>query len=216
MERLMEVSFDTLSKGMFGISPAYGSFLAEAASFCLKLKTHTSPVTLRVIGEILLVLGVHWNDSVADLEATYADLEEATEYGAYAVALVTAVKLTGIPYVERSAKGTGIDYWLTDSLEGAPFRRAARLEISGILDGDEAAVTSRVSRKLKQTERSSGTSIPAYVAVVEFGRPQMQFVKKQTKKEEEWRTVIQKRCTAMRCRCTKPRSLRGEVAMSSA
>jgi hypothetical protein len=185
MEHPTEVSFDALCKGMLGISPAYGSFLAEAASFCLKFKSHPSPVTLRISGWVVLILRLHWNENVADLAATYADLEEATEYGAYAVALVTVVKLTGIPYVERSAKGTGIDYWLTDDMEGAPFQRAARLEVSGILDGDDAAVTRRVNRKLTQTERSSAASIPAYIAVVEFRSPRMQFVKKQTKDNGE-------------------------------
>ena len=180
-----EVSFEPLYNGILGISVAYGSFLAEAASFCLKWKKHPSPVSLHVSGKTLVILRLHWKDPGTDATRTYTDLEEATEYGAYGVALVTVVKLTGIPYVERSAKGTGIDYWLTDGTDGAPFQKAARLEISGILDGDDAAIMSRLNRKIAQTERSKSTSIPAYVAIVEFGLPRMQLVKKQTKANGE-------------------------------
>jgi hypothetical protein len=172
-------SLDSLQQGNLGISSAYGTFLAEAAFYCLKLKNHDNPVVLHLTGDRPMKSDLQWNDGEQNLDRTYADVQEATEYGAYGVALSVSVKLTDIPYVERSAKGTGIDYWLSHGDdELGPFQRAARLEISGILDGDEGAISARLNKKLAQTKRSDKTSLPAYVAIVEFGLPNMRLVKR--------------------------------------
>ena len=107
---------------------------------------------------------------------TWADLQEATEYGATAIAALLAKQELGYAVVERSAKGTGIDYWLGDDAEGPPFQNKARLEVSGILrvEGSarnvETAVARRVRAKQRQTQSSRG-SLPACVIVVEFGSP---------------------------------------------
>jgi hypothetical protein len=177
-------TFDSLRKGELGITLAYGSFLAEAASYCLKFKQHVSPVLLHVSGDLPTSGNLQWNDGGENLDTTYADLQEATEYGAYGVALVVAVKLTGITCVERSAKGTGIDYWLCRGVDGRGLlQRAARLEVSGILEGDESAISARLNRKLVQTEQSDKTSLPAYVAIIEFGLPNMRLVERASKKK---------------------------------
>ena len=92
------------------------------------------------------------------------------------MAVLLAKKELGYAAAERSAKGTGIDYWLGHETEGPPFQHKARLEISGILDveGSDAvvkqALARRVRSKLRQTQ-SSGTSIQVYVIVVEFITP---------------------------------------------
>ncbi len=51
------------------------------------------------------------------------------------------------------------------------FQNKARLEISGIRHGNQNSVKTRVREKLKQTEISDETELPAYVVVVEFGLP---------------------------------------------
>jgi hypothetical protein len=172
-------SFKPLRQGEFGISSAYGVFLAEAASHCLKLKKHDDPALLHVNGHIRVSGSLQWNDTSENLDSTYADLQEATEYGAFGVALVVAVKLTGIPFVQRSVKGTGIDWWLSEGAnEGGLFQRAARLEISGILEGDEGLVSARLNKKLLQSKKSDTTYLPAYVAIVEFSAPSVRLVKR--------------------------------------
>jgi len=136
-------------------------------------------VLIHVSGHMRISGNLQWNDSGENLACTYADLQEATEYGAFGVALVIAVKLTGIPFVQRSVKGTGIDWWLSEGTnEAGPFQRAARLEISGILEGDEGVISTRLNKKLLQTERSDATSLPAYVAIVEFSSPNVRLVKR--------------------------------------
>lgn len=71
---------------------------------------------------------------------------------------------------QRSRKGTGFDYWLGDEAD-MPFQNKARLEVSGIRNGDQKIIKARVREKLTQTEVSDKTRLPAYVVVVEFGRP---------------------------------------------
>jgi len=52
------------------------------------------------------------------------------------------------------------------------------LEVSGILEGDIKAIRARISQKLKQTEPTDKTALPAFIAVVEFSKPQSHLVQK--------------------------------------
>jgi len=80
-------------------------------------------------------------------------LQEAAEFGACAIGIIIALQLTGLSGVERSVKGTGIDFWLvSDSDERGIFQRSARLEASGILTGSESTIRARVQQKLAQTK----------------------------------------------------------------
>jgi hypothetical protein len=171
--------FVALKNGTPNISKVYGAFLAEAAAHCFKLKKHPSPVPLLLTGDLPNSGILDWGEVKELHDGTYTDLQEATEYGACGVALVVALQLTGLPCVERSAKGTGIDYWLGDDRSGPGiFQRSARLEVSGILDGDEAKIAARLNSKIVQTNLSDESRLPAYIAIVEFSTPETRFVKK--------------------------------------
>lgn len=170
------LDLNELGNGLPAITPEWGGALAQAAGVCLESQGHRQGVLLRVAGYVNNTYPLDWpliNDQV---RRTWADLQEATEYGATAIAVLLVKKEAGYAVVERSAKGTGIDYWLGHEAEGPPFQSKARLEVSGILsvegsDSDvEKAVAKRVREKRKQTQPSSG-SLPAYVVVVEFGSP---------------------------------------------
>jgi hypothetical protein len=172
------LNFAALGNGQLGISSVYGSFLAEAASHCLRCKNHVSPVVLDISGDTCTSSFLSWRDASEVDEETWADLQEATEYGAYGVAIVVALTLTGTARVERSAKGTGVDYWLGDGKdEIGIFQRTARLEVSGILEGGKAKIAGRLKEKLIQTNRSESTELPGYVAIVEFGAPEASLVR---------------------------------------
>lgn len=175
---LLTLDFAALRNGRLGITAAYGSFLAEAASHCFQRNNHVNPVMLDITGDTRAPSSLKWCH-VSDLfEETWADLQEATEYGAYGVAIVVALPLTDTPKVERSAKGTGIDYWLGNGKDDRGiFQRTARLEVSGILDGGKIRIASRLNEKLAQTKRSNHSGLPAYVAIVEFGGPEATFVR---------------------------------------
>jgi hypothetical protein len=118
---------------------------------------------------------VTWPNVHPNAARTHNDLPAAAEIGAVGVAVLLVEQLTKLKIVERSAKGSGIDYWLGKG-DGFLFQKAARLEISGIV-ADPDAVTHRVKTKLKQTDASAG-KLPAYVAVVEFGQPKSVFKKR--------------------------------------
>jgi hypothetical protein len=177
-ETPLTLSFDALKSGQLGVSAVYGSFLAEAASHCLRCNDHASPVILHITGNLSTSGSLTWDGAGERDDRTWADLQEATEYGAYGVAIIVALPLTEMPRVERSAKGTGVDYWVGDGKDQRGiFQRAARLEVSGILNGDEAKIAARLQEKLTQTKRSDTTGMPAYVTIVEFGSPESRFVK---------------------------------------
>jgi hypothetical protein len=79
--------------------------------------------------------------------------------------------------VERSKKGTFFDYWVGSEDKGELFQDRARLEVSGILNGDDKKIEMRTTQKFEQVKRAKG-KLPMYVAVVEFGRPKARVVRK--------------------------------------
>ena len=167
------LDLNELKQGMLAITPAYGETLAEAAGVCLESQGHIQGVELRVIGYASNLYSLYWPTITDQTRRTWNDLQEATELGAMAIAVLLSGKEIGYSAIQRSVKGTGIDYWLGDG-DDPHFQNKARLEISGILkasgDNVERAVKARVNQKLRQAERSAG-SLPVYVIVVEFGSP---------------------------------------------
>ena len=85
------------------------------------------------------------------------------------IAALLAKKEIGYAVLQRSRKGTGFDYWIGDDTP-FPFQNKARLEVSGIREGNDTVVRARVRQKINQTSRTDG-ALPAYVIIVEFGRP---------------------------------------------
>jgi hypothetical protein len=47
----------------------------------------------------------------------------------------------------------------------------ARLEVSGIRNGNRGKINARVKQKTEQTRASDAQGLPAYIIVVEFSRP---------------------------------------------
>jgi hypothetical protein len=172
--------FDRLKSGKLGLSPVYGSFLAEAAAYCLYRNQHHSPGSLIFTIERPEITSLLWDEVNGDLDSTWADLKEAAEYGAYAVAIVVSFQASKFPRVARCAQsGTGIDIWLSDSTDDRGiFQRSARLEVSGIFNGGQSAIKARLKQKLAQTEKSDHKRLPAYVAIVEFGSPEIRMYKR--------------------------------------
>jgi hypothetical protein len=153
------------------LSPAVGAHHAEAAAVCFDRCGHDSPVDVRVSGTPLFRgVSVEFGVVTDAMRRTHADLEEATEAGACGVAILLIKAASRRLVVERSRKGTGFDYWLGPP-DGPLLQKKARMEVSGILRGNDALVAARVRLKHEQTRRSDGLRIPAYVVVVEFGGP---------------------------------------------
>ncbi len=154
-----------------------GSRLAFAAAVCLEDRRHAQGVMLSVRGNFEEELALRWPATSDQVLREWGDSQEATENGAVGVAILLIATLTDYHIVQRSYKNTGIDYWL-GLKEDRLFQQAARLEVSGIRRGDNKQVDARVNTKLKQTERSERSGLPAFVVVVEFGEPVAVVVKK--------------------------------------
>jgi hypothetical protein len=156
----------SLAEGMTGLTPAYGTVLAEAASVCLEDQGHGVSTGLRVEGDFHAALILHRLTVDAQMRRSHGDLEKATENGACAVAILAVRHLTGLTVLRQSRRGLGFDYWLGPE-GGFLFQGAARLEVSGIRKGGERSIRERVRRKIEQAGRSTGLA-PALIAVVEF------------------------------------------------
>jgi hypothetical protein len=133
---------------------------------------------LRVRGFVEQQPEILWPDVTPQMMRTYNDLQEATEDGACAIAILVLRQFAGLTVVQRSRKGTGVDYWLGTRVaagteEPLVVQDAARLEVSGILTGTPEQIAARLRQKQVQVHRSDGTRLPAWIVIVEFGEPQV-------------------------------------------
>ncbi len=167
----MTIDLSRLSAGFPALTEAIGMTFAEAAAVCLRHKNHTSPVQANVITGVTEFSVELIFPAVTDqMTRSWADIKEATEAGAVGIAILVICRTEGLTVVERSVKGTGVDYWLGSEGDSA-FQRKARLEVSGTLDGSDSVIKQRIRQKTEQTKPSDTTRLPAYVVVVGFSRP---------------------------------------------
>lgn len=169
MQATAILDLSELGKGSLGLTPNFGASLAEAAGVSLEREGHNSGVEMTVVAKSHSNRKLLWPVVTEQTRRSWNDPQDATEFGATGMALLLTQKLLNLVAVDRSAKGPGFDYWIGDESD-IPFERKARLEISGIARGDEATVGYRIKQKVKQTDKSDG-AFPAFIVVVEFGRP---------------------------------------------
>jgi len=170
------IDLHALEEGMPGISPRWGAFLAEASAVCLNHHNHPPGVLLRVTGLLDQYVPLTWAIAVnKQLLNSWNDQQELAEYGACGVAILAVLRFEGHKVIRRARKGSKVDYWLASANAEMPFQDAARLEVSGILNGSEAEATRRVREKVSQVQQAPGT-LPTYVVVVEFSAPQSHMV----------------------------------------
>jgi len=167
------LNIDALKTGMPGITPNIGAVYEEAAITCLEEAGHASGVDMNIDGDSILTMTVIWTKEgdAGQIARAWNDKDVAVEYGAYGIAALLVDSMTEYTVVERSQKGTGIDYWLGKKGSNEPlFQKKARLEVSGIRKGDDRNITARTHAKEKQIAPSDG-SLPGIVVVVEFSAP---------------------------------------------
>jgi hypothetical protein len=163
--------------GMPALDVATGRMYADAAAVCLEDRAHSVGVHLSVAGLKRGKYCLNWATTTDQIRRSHNDLQDATRDGTYAVALMVARDVTGLQAIEQSRKGTGFDYWLGENATTL-FQDKARLEVSGILNGDDSQVKGRLQVKRKQLRRSDETRLPGYACVVEFSHPQAHLVKR--------------------------------------
>jgi hypothetical protein len=175
------IDITQLNKGLPTVTEKFCQMFAETAIFCLQHNSHkSSHCVLDCINNINAddTFKLIWPEPDKRINDTYNDLEEATEYGATGIAILLSIKLTKYSTVLRSYKTTGFDYWLGDKTDSL-FQEKARLEISGILNGNDTQFNTRIKQKFKQTNTSDNSGLECFVSVVEFGKPKASFLSKE-------------------------------------
>ncbi len=173
MSQIQILNLQSLSQGLPAITPAFGAAIAEAGAICLTDEAHQPGVTLKVEGEFSATFKLDWQPVTEQTRRCWNDEEYTTEQAAYGIAFLLILQLTNLTVIERSRKGTGFDHWLgsQNSATTLPFERMARLEVSGIRKGNQSQINTRVKLKTEQTRTSDAQGLPAYIIVVDLGRP---------------------------------------------
>lgn len=168
-----------IKMGMPGISPAVGTQLYEAFMVCMIRLNHISTTKLSLAGEKEMTLSLHWDNYYNDqIDNSWKDQEYCTDHAAVCLSALLVKECTEYTIIQRSRKGTGIDYWLGKDTE-SPFMNSARLEVSGIFrESKTNTLDGRLKIKKKQSTASEYTKLPAYISIVEFSKPKAIFVKK--------------------------------------
>lgn len=155
-----------------GLTKGIADGYREAAEVCLG-RHHSPPTDLTVDRGRQINAVAEWHPPDDRTKHAWANEIDATEAGAYCVALAALELTDDLVAIRRAETHTGADYYvaprgtLTIDLEDA-----FRLEVSGIDEGSPASVKTRLRQKLEQTARGR-SSLPAIAAVVAFSSAQV-------------------------------------------
>lgn len=146
-------------------------YFAQAAATCLEENGFRGSAVLHLKGDVQAEMTLNWEPLSTNIKDMNHDLVDATERGACCIAFLMIHQWTPFKILRQSRRKTGFDYWLTDKTATFPFRDTARLEISGILNGDRSEIKSRIKQKETQINQSAALGLPAYIIVTEFSQP---------------------------------------------
>lgn len=167
-----DVFINELEDGLPGVSPRVGARHSEACLVCFASQKHASGIEMEIQGAFDSRVVLNWNGEVTEQISKSWDEREATDAGACGIAFLLILRLTEFTVIERSRIGTGFDYFLGKANAVLFDTPTARLEVSGIRQAKrKSEITRRVKEKLNQTDVSDAMALPAYVVVVEFGKP---------------------------------------------
>jgi hypothetical protein len=150
-------------------------FYKRTCMVCFDSQGHQSGVELRVVhGKSNETCQIHWMGDVTDqLRRSHADLVEATQFAACAIAFLLIQALTELMPVTQATRGTTVDYYLAPQEHRDDiliFNHTARLEVSGVLKETEGnTVDARV--KVKKDRLKPDGDLPTLITVVEFSQP---------------------------------------------
>ena len=146
-----------------GWSKTFGGYCADAAAVCLEDQGHTNSSILHIDGDYNHQFEISWSEVTDEMRRFQNDDQVAIEFGAYGISALIIPKLTNLTIIERSKKGTGFDFWLGSIDDPAPlFQKKARLEVSGIGNGTEKDIRSRVNTKLNKLHHLTGVYLVMY------------------------------------------------------
>ena len=168
MKQMDDLKFCDLSERHYGVSQGVSDSYAEAACTCLE-RHHASAVDFQIEDKEVSSAGkASWPPVSDRTKAAWSNETDATEQGAYALALAAIENSRGLVAVRRAETKTGADYYLdVPGAEVLDLETAKRLEISGVDEGAASVVRTRLRQKLEQARRGE-SNLPAIACVVGF------------------------------------------------
>lgn len=156
-----------LSARHVGLTDAVANAYVEAARVCLD-RHHASPTEFRLLDNVdEMIANVEWISTGDREKSAWANTDDATRDGAYAVAIASAELSRNFVAVQRAETKTGADYDVGPVGSTAnDMESLFRLEVSGT-DLDEQQVGYRVTQKVNQA-KAGKSNLPALAAVVGF------------------------------------------------
>lgn len=175
------IILQNLSNSVELISKAQCDFFSENSIVAFENNKHISGCRLQVVGEEEKDFIIEWNKSFN--RSGYREEKKITEHAAEAISFFLTRHFTKFTVIEEAIIGTGVDYWLGydegHELYNAKNFLQARLEISGInKETSSNNLEQRIKQKEKQSKKSRGSNLPAFISIVEFSSPKAFFGEK--------------------------------------
>ncbi|MFZ4557257.1 MAG: hypothetical protein ACOYN8_12915 [Pseudanabaena sp.] len=149
------------------LTPAIASTYLEAARVCLD-RHHVSPKEFILQNDgAESTAKVEWEITDSRIQAAWANTDDATRDGAYALAIAATELLRGMVAIKRAETRTGADYYIAFANQDLEdLENCFRLEVSGT-NLDKAEVKKRLRIKIEQTKQGN-SNLPALAAIVGF------------------------------------------------
>ena len=171
----LTLPLENMSHRHLGLTPEVASCYLQAACVCLD-RHHEPPVEFSLNSDSQESLTiVEWKPTDDRVRKAWANKDDATRDGAYAVALAATELSKGLVAIHRAETKTGADYYVAPvDASSDDLENWFRLEVSGT-DLDELQVKTRLNSKVEQTKKGN-SNLPALAAVIGFKVKQI-FVK---------------------------------------
>jgi hypothetical protein len=149
-----------------GVSRGIALSYDEAVRVCLD-RHHLSPKDFEIDGRDCCLAEVSWISANEEVKRAWANDDDATEQGAYGVALAAMKASRNLVAIRRAETRTGADYYVAPPDMTEDLEAAYRLEVSGTDKGNVSQIRNRFHQKVEQT-RKGDSNLPAIVVIVGF------------------------------------------------
>lgn len=193
MSNLRVVDIEQIRNGVGCLDVEHCSATCRAAQVALNEAGHPVLVKCEVKDQenALFTVVLQWQELKERLPIpSWRQRQRLGEWAAEGIAFMMVEEFTPYTVVDqaevdtRPGGGPGIDYYLgskedpdCENEDDFP-EHLARLEVSGILSTSSSSLNSRVNEKIEQSKKSDSDGTPAYIIVVEFKTPVVNFTQR--------------------------------------
>ena len=168
MQTRANLPFHGMETRHVGLTKAIADSYTEAARVCLD-RHHEPPSDFSLHkGDRRLAAIAQWGLTDERTRRAWSNETDATEDGAYALALAAVDLMDDMVAVYRAETRTGADYYISPkNTTSDHLEDCLRFEVSGVDRGSEGVVKQRLREKLKQAAKGN-SNLPAVAGVVGF------------------------------------------------